>query len=650
MLKWLRKYNTWILVIGGVLLMVAFLLPQTIQELGRRRLAGPVFKYKGGSITAEEHANAAREFSVVQRLLASSSPLQRLSAAESTDHWIMLTREAEAAGLVGGPRDGEELIGQFAESVAMIGMQFMQLPRDKALADARSRYDGMVQQLGAESSMTRDQINQGLAKLKGVLRMRSMHDRAPRYSDRRMILGAKELAGSANIDYVLLPAEREMTGLPGASDAEIQAHFDKYKTTPPGTGEYGFGYELPDRVKLQWLTISRDVIKQAILPDAVEIEKRFIKLYPTGQTPAGIDAAAERTKIQTAVIGEQADRIVKTIDQTVRAELDKAKRKLEPDGDYVRLPADWVAQRPSFDQLAQTIVSRVQELHSVKLPKPGINNADDRWLSVKDFGTLPGIGTAFLQVGNRSEPFTKIPMLVKEIDGNKSLFIQAGVACPDAVQDNNGNRYYFMITEARKRSAPDSLADVRDQIARDLRRLGGYQRLIAKLDTMREKASVNGGLETLAQADPNAEGEASRNLTLTKATIDSGRISPADASVDSEELRKQVLQVAVGLDPTVDIASIPEAQRIVLRPVPKSLGVFAARITSISPVTIERFRSMSGGIAQQMQRRELPRNFDTDPFTLAAMEKRLNVEYLDGRSTQTEDVKKDKPADAKAAG
>jgi hypothetical protein len=434
-----------------------------------------------------------------------------------------------------------------------------------------------------------------------------------------------------------------MFGLAAPTEAEIQAHYDKYKNVVPNTGEYGFGYELPDRVKLQWLTLSRDVVKQAILPDAVEIEKRFIKLYPTGQVPSGLTADEERNKIQTAVVNEQADKILKTADQAIRAELDKARRKLDPDGDYVRLPADWVAQRPSFDQLAKIVVSRVEELHSVKLPKPGINNAEDRWLSATDFAGLPGIGTASLQVGSRTEPFTKLPMLVKELDGNKTLFIQAGVACSDPVQDGSGNRYYFMITEARKRSAPDSISDVRDQIARDIRRLGGYQRLTGKMSEMLTKASVEGGLETLARADPNAEGEASRNLTTSQATVDSSRFSPADQNVDSEELRKQLLQLAVGLDPTVDIKSIPEAQRVLLRPVPKSLGVFAARINSISPVTIERLRSTAGGVAQQMQRRELPRNFDTDPFTLAAMEKRLGVEYLDGRNDK-KDQGKDKPA------
>lgn len=649
MLKWLRKYNTWILVVGGVLLMVAFLLPQTIQELGRRKLSGPVFKYSGGSITGEEYGQASREFSVVAPLLRSSSPMQVRLAAENTDHWIMLTREAEDAGLVGGPRDGQDLYNQLIDSVADFGVRFMRLEPEKAKEQARLRYDEMVRQLSADAKLTQDQVFQGLAKLKGTFRLQALHDRTPRYSDRRLILGAKELAGSASVEYFLIPAEREMGSVPAPTDAEIQAHFDKYKNAEPGSGEFGIGYQLPDRVKLQWMTVNRELIKKAILPDAVEIEKRFLKLYPSGKPPAGIDEAAERTKIQTAVVNEQADRVMKTIDQTVRAEFDKAKRKLEPDGDYLRLPTDWAAQRPSFEKLADLIVTRVQEQHSIKIARPTLNNADDRWLNSKDFAGLPGIGSASLQVGNRSEPFTRLPMLVKELDGSKSLFLQAGVPSSDAVQDTAGSRYYFMISEARKRSGPDTLAEVHDQVVRDIRRLGGYQRLLTKLEAMRDKASTSGGLEALAQPEPNAEGDAARTLTISKATVESSRFSPPDQNVDSDALRKDILQVASALDPTVDIKTIPESQRVLLRPVPKSLGVFAGRISGISPVTVERLRGMSSNISFQLQRQELPRDPETNPFTLAAMEKRLNVEYLDGRKSKTETSNKDKPVAAKAA-
>lgn len=44
MLKFLRKYQAWIMAVGGSLLMIAFLLPQAIQRFGNMARNKPVFQ------------------------------------------------------------------------------------------------------------------------------------------------------------------------------------------------------------------------------------------------------------------------------------------------------------------------------------------------------------------------------------------------------------------------------------------------------------------------------------------------------------------------------------------------------------------------------------------------------------------------------
>ena len=64
MLKFLRKYNKWILVVGGVLLMVAFLAPQAIQQMPRLR--DPVMaEYNGQSVKASKLEQADAELRAV---------------------------------------------------------------------------------------------------------------------------------------------------------------------------------------------------------------------------------------------------------------------------------------------------------------------------------------------------------------------------------------------------------------------------------------------------------------------------------------------------------------------------------------------------------------------------------------------------------
>lgn len=630
MLKWLRKYNTWILVVGGVLLMIAFLMPQAIQEIGKRRLTGPMFKFDGGRVNAEQMSLAAREWEILSKMLVAANPMQAMRPAESPEHWIMLTNEAQQAGLVGGPQDGSEMVSQLVEARANFDARFMgnQTKMADLIANVRKDFDAGMMRMAGSAGLNETQVMQAWAKLKGVLRMKILYGRAPRYSDRRLILGAERLDTAGQFEYVLIPAEREMAGIAQPAELEIQAHFDKYKNVEPETGEFGFGYQLPDRVKIEWITLSRDVVKQSITPDSIEVEKRFLKQYPQGTVPAGIDEASERTKIENAVITEQVDKVMKTAEQAVRAELDRAKSRLASDGDYKVLPADWAATRPNFDAVAQVVVDRVKERHEIILPKAGVNR-ETKWVTAKNVGSLPGLGASFMRVGSRNEPFTKLPFLVKELEGSKALFFQTGLAVSDALDDNAGNRYFFMVTEARKTSAPDALSDARDSVVRDLKRQKAYERLLTKLDSIHATASAEKGLEAVAAPDPNADGEASKQLTINKGSVDSRGFSPPIPSIDTPESKRSLLAIAMKLDPTKDPAETPITDRTVVLPVARSLGIVAARVISVSPVTAEKLRTMGGTVAREMQSEELPRTMDNDPFSFKAMRARMNFEYLD---------------------
>ena len=118
MLKWLRKYNTVILVIGGVLLMVAWLLPQTIQQLGRTPLGAAPMKMAGRRVSFDAYDQARREWIAVNSLLPMYA--QRMSALENSDHWILALHEAQKGGYLGGKEDGLEFLSKAAEAYAQM--------------------------------------------------------------------------------------------------------------------------------------------------------------------------------------------------------------------------------------------------------------------------------------------------------------------------------------------------------------------------------------------------------------------------------------------------------------------------------------------------------------------------------------------------
>ena len=99
MLKFLRKYNKFILVIGGSLLMVAFLAPQAIQQIGKIQNR-TVATMDGRNVKERELFEAASELRAVNALGGTggtATALLNLSQGSGSDadlHWYLLPKEA----------------------------------------------------------------------------------------------------------------------------------------------------------------------------------------------------------------------------------------------------------------------------------------------------------------------------------------------------------------------------------------------------------------------------------------------------------------------------------------------------------------------------------------------------------------------------
>lgn len=678
MLKWLRKYNTYILVVGGCLLMVAFLLQGTLQELGRRgMLGGTVFRVGDRKVGAEEYQTAAKEHAALSRLIP-AQVLGAIGGGANTEHWILLTQEAAKAGYVGGMGDGSEFIPVFAKDLA----QSLLLSDQQGQMMARfmpQQFDAMVTQQSnqfqqnwtafaeappAEYVMNKEQVLRAFAKLRGVLRMQQAYRQLPRYSDRRLATGAASLDTSADVSYVLVPAERATAGVPEPTDAEIVASFEQYKGTPQGTGDYGVGYKLPARVKLAFLTIDRAALDAAVTPDsdpqmAVEARKRFLAAYPTGNPPEGKNADDEMKRLTAEVKREKVDRVMRAAEQAVRAEFEKAVRKLDAEGLYRRVTGDWAGV--DLQQVREAVATNVQRAEKVTIPAPRVTVRDTGWLSQADVKGLPGIGKSELVRGSQRLPFDVVVFGatlrngqpvggVRELAGDNDLGIQARVPAMEATRDAQGNAYFFVVLDARKESSPDSLDEVRADVARNVKRLKAFERLKTQVDALRSTA-VASGLDAVAAVPQGATGEAAVALPVRTATVSRLNVRGQDtAQLDHPAFRDDVMNRAEALDATVDPAKWPADQTTGAVAVPQSLGVAVYQVKKLSPLTIERYRQSQNGLLAQLRQEELQPTGE-GPFSLEAMEKRLGVKYEDGRKTSAEkqaDKKPDPKSDQKS--
>ena len=119
MFKFLRKYNKYILAVGGTLLLITFLIPfaftNLLQGVGSGRAAwASVGVEKTQKITATDLAMVQREL----RLLQYIGPQLQMPGLDRPEYWYLLVREAAEAGLIPAPAS----IGRTEQDIQQIGL------------------------------------------------------------------------------------------------------------------------------------------------------------------------------------------------------------------------------------------------------------------------------------------------------------------------------------------------------------------------------------------------------------------------------------------------------------------------------------------------------------------------------------------------
>lgn len=653
MVKVIRKYNQYILVVGGVLLMIAFLMPNAISELRGDPMKAVVAHVGEDGIRQRELFDADMSFRAVKHIMPNFVGGAIGTPIVDGTHWFLLVREARAGGFVGGEQDGkdwelpkvmvaQQLAAQELKEMASFYWQQSPQARDHYIKLAEQYMPGVIGSAVHESRLTPDQVYMALAEARGIERMRVAYEDAARFSDKRTLVDAARRFDVAEFDALVIGADVFTHAMPEPTPEQMEAQFEKYKNTKPGAGESGIGYLLPARVKLEYLTLDRAKIAESIEIDPIEVRKR--QTVDRAKDPEGF--AKERDHVTAQLREERVGRIMIDADEAIKAEVQRVLRKLPTQSGYHVLPDDWAEKRPSFEAVAQAAVEQVKQRSGVTIPLPTVTVRAADWLTARDLGQLPGIGSSQVRIGTRTFAFPQMAVEVKELTGRTDaqladVALQMNVPFVELpVVDAAGNRYYFTILDAKGESSAASVDEVKAQLITDFKRLAAYDKLKGEAANYMQVAAKDGlaGVAKLVndqlpkQPDGSTLGsvEPLTHMSLSRFIT----IQPQSSALDEQSVRDAVMAMADKLDPVKPATDLPIEQRLASVDVPKYTSLVLAQLTGHRPLTQEAWLSSQSAaaraLAQDELRAALP-SAPTNPFEFEQIKTREN--YRSDRDT-----------------
>lgn len=683
MLKFLTKYKQYMLVVFSALLMVAFIVPQANMLVGGSPEKRKVATVNGVKVTAEEMDHAIREYEALKSLLEPMQLGRNMNLPEQyfgvkdPKHWYLMTRAARDAGFMATAADGEEFERDLREGlVRTYSMQLaiteafrkLGVPGSMLTREFLQRYAGMVMQtpeqqkeiedqttqlmgllmprvLGAAASagrLTPTQLQEVFAKANSVGRLQTTWREISRVSDKRTISHAEQSAELVYADHILMSGSSLTAQAPEPAEDTLQKLFQQHREKFKGSGEHGFGYRLPQRVKLEWMKIDRAAIGATIEIDPVEANMHFRQ--NSQQFPKTF--SEERPRVEEELRRRKVDTIVTAIEKAFRAEALRLMGKVEKKDGLVVLPADWSTRMPRMEQLAQLVVTDVKQAANVTIPLPTVVIKGDKFLTENELLGLPELGASRVRIGSREIPFPQFVMKVRELSRDTDFSLQAGVVYTEGfAEDAAGNRYYLTVLEARQDEPPQKLDEVRDQVVLDAKAMEQFAVLVASAEQYRITAA-NEGIEAASRQFTDNFPGASAPLIRRKLEVSSTGIAAGDSTFNVPTYRNAVLQAARTLDVNKMVIDQPADPRTISVVLDDSLSVAIVQLVGRAPLTVERMRSQGDSLAAQTASLDFQVDALRDAFSYAALKERYKFVDL---SRGGEEAENEAPAVKPAA-
>ncbi len=676
MLKFIRKYQLFILAIGGSLLMVVFLLEPILTRISPSPMKAKVATLEDGTkFTRMDIQNANVAISLLKRVnpralgprTVGGMGLDSSSESNTALHWLMLARQAELAGLIGEAGDGASWIGELALSEAVIqagpeaqNQARMEVQQGLIASEAAfsQRYEALTMQRAAELApqfeqiMTRnvtlsaanaggtmDDVYRILAQARGIYRMLSSIQRLPTFSDVNAIKAAHDALDSVAIDAAVINSSLITDSIADPSEAELQTFFDTYKSQSPADNDFNIGYTQPTRIQLGWITLDKNIFMNTVKVDRVELNK----IWRQNRDQYIGDFALERPNLERQFREDTATDMLIEADRIIRAQVLSVTNGLPSVNGILTLPDDWDSRRPRLETIANTVVERINEQFSVSMPTPAVNIIGDRWLNANTVSTLEGFGSSSYRIGSRQIPAFGLPAFFELTEPNTTgLDVQVGLPLVDpASEDQVGNRYYAVILGTRVKGPADTIDDVtREQVLADYKSVKAYEMLLQQVEQFQtliaDTGSIAGAIDLAVSMSADSltanRPGVLRNILVRRDAIERGNLAVfVDPSLNVEAFRDAVIASADSIDPLATPETVAQAPSPIVVPLPGSRSVALGMVIAPRPVTAERFTSMARSIIASTAQRELmdAGMIENDPFSFASLSSKFGLTKID---------------------
>lgn len=682
-----RRNQKKVLAVLGSFLMIVFILPTTCGQGGGAR-EDPVVAYAGDQeIHASELSQARADWEMLGRIPA-QAPRVAMQMGMSPFQQVPYPYQL-GIGLVQEIEQRPELFLLLQKEAERNGIR---IPPD--------RVNDALRQINLSPNISAEENERWRRAVESFLRVKSLYDRVTsnvKISEpvvsRQLAVTSQEpqlnlveftadtAAGATTVPATATAPATAPTTAP--TEQELLAHFDRYKNRPAGLpstnpAKLTFGYQRPDRVKLQYLTVREDQVREAVRkskdPYDWEVAARRYYMANLGQFPVTQPATTTSTT-QSTQPTTAASRPTTRPFEEVREQV--MERVMEPEVEKLtkqitqaivqRMTADWEKQRPaargttgpttaatqqaaanpptttpstqpaatqpsgfaSFAYL-ENLAADIQKQFGVL---PAVTSKSDQWLTAEDLAALPGIGTARRQptgasfpnyVVQSAEPFMPVP---QSADPASVLSV---LEPSQPLEDISGNVYLFRLTDAQPAQAPASLAEVREQVEADYRAAYAYERAVEAARQFAEAAKKQGLAQAAASAGKNVitTGTISRGMFgLPPTTIPSYPTSPESRQVIVAEAADLLTQATPDAPHPIGVIELPEEKKVVVA----ELGAVTSRLPA-DQAYLTRI-----GVAHQMEFQQA-QDLAALWFTEAAIKSRLNYRSLNEESRSTRDT------------
>lgn len=494
--KFFRKYSRSLILVFMSLLLVVFLLGDVIgQRSGGGAVSIEVGRAFGRSISTNDIESAKNKAELVSMLGFGRLPVGEEDNVRRDVTVYLLIEEARQLGLVLSP--------EFAE---------MQIQRAGISSAA-------IDQLRERSGLSLTSLYRSISDVYAAFLLFGLQTDAAAMSLPRIETVYRDAMQNAKVKLSVIQASALTDQVAEPSEAELEAFFQAHKDQAPAASrdELSFGYRLPDRIKLEYLTVDPQELLGSVRIRERDVERffdlnrgRYIRRVPKADTPAGQpqqfdtvpqtfeevrDQVREDYRQQKAI--DEAARVVNTMHEAARNPWDAA-----PVGDDGFRNAPPAADQVSFDALKQ----RFGREAPVTLYQSDL-------ISAQEFFKVPLLGAAVLTSGRQQLQASQFAFRVKgliSVDPNDPLpVLNVDEPSPVVVYRRRiGNTrnvepyqyFVFRVTEVEPSAPPASLDVVRSQVEQDYKLMKAYDLAREWAEKLAAKAREVGLEQAVADA------------------------------------------------------------------------------------------------------------------------------------------------------